>query len=293
MSKRFLILIILTVMLLFTGCDSISGGVDGDRLLGVCVTTSSISDIAGDDGKVYAVKSEEQDVDGFNYSFEDLEAAYAFLSTEVVKDENKDTFYQYQKAIEKNGKLKLTSGMPKNADSVSYTLISDIYLNRNSNPKDRIFHINWVYQDKEGQVYLNEADALSHGGDVNGFELGTVIAGVSRSGISKNKLENEPERVRTEVQANLVIQSPTEVLKFVEMDGENKVLAVREYSGDQIPEEYSISKEADYVIVEEEKRIDDKLIVFRKLLNKSDEVLEVVTESEENMFCDLKVIDIK
>ncbi len=294
MNRRLLVLVILTAMLLFTACESASGVSGGeDRLLGVCVTTTSTSDFADDDGKVYAVKSEKQEDDGFTYSFEGFDAAYAFLSTEVVKDENKDVFYKYQKSIEKNGTLKITSGQAKDKDDISYTLISDIYLNKNASLKDKVFYVNWVYQDAEGSVYLSAADGLSHGGDLSGFELGDVIAGVSRSGVSKNSIADEPEKIRTEVQANLVIQSPTVGLRFVEMDSDNAVLGVTEYSDQELPSMHTISDKVAYVIVEEEKIFDDDVKVFRRLLSDKEKYLYLVTKSNEDVFCESKTIEIK
>lgn len=161
-------------------------------------------------------------------------------------------------------------------DDINTSLTGTLYLKENS---DDIIYLNEVYQRYDGSLY-----AVAN----TGFSTGS--AGFSNISLSESaqKSENGKEStVTATIEVNLVNISEPESISVLEMADGGKLLNTKEYAPNEIPDNYVVSEECKYIIIETQ---DKKGVTTQSLITAEDDNYCVATYSDK-IFCNIDYIN--
>ncbi|MEA4875319.1 hypothetical protein [Anaerorhabdus sp.] len=252
-----------------------------DELIGVFITMESLNihdfeatlnnkdDI--NNGKKYAslimepyINEAGQSKEMPAYVFEDLEGI-PFLNAEIEEDGE-----TYRSMADTNGylsNLKLATNITD--DSREYVLEGKLYYKVGI--QDMVFYANPVYQESNGNVYVEQAAGLSMMDSMEGQ------SGSNEIDASMTLTENN-KTITNKTSVTVSYESMFEPIKtsIIEMNKENEVVLISEYKNNIFPDSLDLNNETEYVLVETTKLdTTNKEIVTREIFSKNDDSINV------------------
>lgn len=252
-----------------------------DELIGVFITMESINihdfeatlnnkdDI--NNGKKYAslimepyINEAGQSKEMPAYVFEDLEGI-PFFNAEIEEDGE-----TYRSMADTNGylsNLKLATNITD--DSREYVLEGKLYYKVGI--QDMVFYANPVYQESNGNVYVEQAAGLSMMDSMEGQ------SGSNKIDASMTLTENN-KTITNKTSVTVSYESMFEPIKtsIIEMNKENEVVLISEYKNNIFPDSLDLNNETEYVLVETTKLdTTNKEIVTREIFSKNDDSINV------------------
>ncbi len=252
-----------------------------DELIGVFITMESLNlhdfeatlnnkdDI--NNGKKYAslimepyINEAGQSKEMPAYVFEDLEGI-PFFNAEIEEDGE-----TYRSMADSNGylsNLKLATNITD--DSREYVLEGKLYYKVGI--QDMVFYANPVYQESNGNVYVEQAAGLSMMDSMEGQ------SGSNKIDASMTLTENN-KKITNKTSVTVSYESMFEPIKtsIIEMNKENEVVLISEYKNNIFPDSLDLNNETEYVLVETTKLdTTNKEIVTREIFSKNDDSINV------------------
>ncbi|MEG0660784.1 MAG: hypothetical protein RR443_09440 [Anaerorhabdus sp.] len=252
-----------------------------DELIGVFITMESLNlhdfeatlnnkdDI--NNGKKYAslimepyINEAGQSKEMPAYVFEDLEGI-PFFNAEIEEDGE-----TYRSMADTNGylsNLKLATNITD--DSREYVLEGKLYYKVGI--QDMVFYANPVYQESNGNVYVEQAAGLSMMDSMEGQ------SGSNKIDASMTLTENN-KTITNKTSVTVSYESMFEPIKtsIIEMNKENEVVLISEYKNNIFPDSLDLNNETEYVLVETTKLdTTNKEIVTREIFSKNDDSINV------------------
>lgn len=252
-----------------------------DELIGVFITMESLNihdfeatlnnkdDI--NNGKKYAslimepyINEAGQSKEMPAYVFEDLEGI-PFFNAEIEEDGE-----TYRSMADTNGylsNLKLATNITD--DSREYVLEGKLYYKVGI--QDMVFYANPVYQESNGNVYVEQAAGLSMMDSMEGQ------SGSNEIDASMTLTENN-KTITNKTSVTVSYESMFEPIKtsIIEMNKENEVVLISEYKNNIFPDSLDLNNETEYVLVETTKLdTTNKEIVTREIFSKNDDSINV------------------
>ncbi|MEF9892115.1 MAG: hypothetical protein RR738_02110 [Anaerorhabdus sp.] len=252
-----------------------------DELIGVFITMESLNlhdfeatlnnkdDI--NNGKKYAslimepyINEAGQSKEMPAYVFEDLEGI-PFFNAEIEEDGE-----TYRSMADSNGylsNLKLATNITD--DSREYVLEGKLYYKVGI--QDMVFYANPVYQESNGNVYVEQAAGLSMMDSMEGQ------SGSNKIDASMTLTENN-KTITNKTSVTVSYESMFEPIKtsIIEMNKENEVVLISEYKNNIFPDSLDLNNETEYVLVETTKLdTTNKEIVTREIFSKNDDSINV------------------
>lgn len=252
-----------------------------DELIGVFITMESLNihdfEIAlnnKDDinnGKKYAslimepyINEAGQSKEMPTYVFEDLEGI-PFFNAEIEEDGE-----TYRSMADANGylsNLKLATNITD--DSREYVLEGKLYYKVGI--QDMVFYANPVYQESNGNVYVEQAAGLSMMSSMEGQ------SGSNKIDASMTLTENN-KTITNKTSVTVSYETMFEPIKtsIIEMNKENEVVLISEYKNNIFPDSLNLNNETEYVLVETTKLdTTNQETVTREIFSKNDDSIKV------------------
>ncbi|MPN51135.1 hypothetical protein SDC9_198777 [bioreactor metagenome] len=134
-----------------------------------------------------------------------------------------------------------------------------------------VFYANPVYQESNGNVYVEQAAGLSMMDSMEGQ------SGSNKIDASMTLTENN-KTITNKTSVTVSYESMFEPIKtsIIEMNKENEVVLISEYKNNIFPDSLDLNNETEYVLVETTKLdTTNKEIVTREIFSKNDDSINV------------------
>ncbi|MGL6198031.1 MAG: hypothetical protein ACRC3H_03760 [Lachnospiraceae bacterium] len=211
-----------------------------------------------------AVQGEEETFDTKEYVFEGVQGIPFFYFDESLADEPGD----YAIPINDEAISDVNFNINNGEDEDSIMLEGTMYVSPSN--EETIYHLNPVYQSRDGSVYTVEGSSMSSDSYSVGFEQSMSLEEVTE--ITEN---GKSKKESILVKFNISVMPASEKIVIIQMDVENISLARTEYEPGKLPESFAAQAEAAYLVVETYRHGEDgELEISREICNRdADEIV--------------------
>lgn len=215
-----------------------------DRLIGMLITTNKSSLPTDEEGRVYArLTSEEAENDDGElikyetYVFDGIDVWYILCPTIEAEEGEPCTGMSGNDGID-DRHVEFAFG--DNVDSIKMT--GTLRAACGSGENALTFVGNPIYQSADGSVYAI-LDAM-------GMMMSEGIGSLKLSESETADYTGKKAERSTEIVVDIKLISPTEKVRIYDMDESGMCLLQKEYTGETMPDEYSPSENAEFIVVE-------------------------------------------
>lgn len=268
-TKKWIVLCSVLALLLLPGCrlaqDRSNGGGGEDQFIGVVLTKEPVE--LGSSNRLYAAKAKEASINrttGENiavgdYMFAGVDGLSYFEPTIQSPSGQGPTDYLFVNEAFCVQNRSVNVEDTDNANAV--TRISDGTLYVVPSRDDIIYHINPIYQEASGDVYLAAGSGICLGDGMSRGDAMSTSFDSTVSTVENGKKVTKTNKMKISIE---VLYVPTEVRVF-EMGTDGQRLATKQYDANHLPDTYSPLKSAAFLVVEAHyKNIDGTVGVARK-----------------------------
>lgn len=255
---------------------------DPDRLIGVLVTTEDISRLDAVMKKETVTNEETGETqEHINYVF-DVEKGYAIFCTNMTEEGDTVNYTaSFTDPAFSSGKHSFHYKQNEDLESQEEIITVEAALSVFPNEEGILYHMNPIYQSKDGSIYAIARDAVM----IQPAQEGPYQSWTFHEETTTTE-NNTKKIIDTTVTVSIdIIFSPIQIV-VLQMDTDNAVLSRTEYAPGTLPDTFTTNPETEYLIVETHKQdLEGNILTSRILYDQKDSLLETFYYRETDHLC--------
>lgn len=256
---------------------AIEEGYQGDRLVGVLVTTEYLNIPWESDGRIYAVLKDRtlteegtgKETTIQEFVFEDVEGFPYFVAYKPLTGGEENVFEsQYTNSQSHETISDSHMGLHYSDEEEKITLEGTIYFAPKS--LDMIVQLNPIYQQPDGRLYVTSGSSMGNSGS-EGEGMGMTSTLDETTAMTEN---GKTKKFTTNIKISISSMFPPEKIVLLQMDKGSSILSRQEFAPGDVPSELVPEEDTAYIIVETHKRDNfGEVVIGRELYSGKDEML--------------------